>query len=121
MINIDRFEALTSWPIQGNIQEKTPEQAHVSKVESEKGPEEEKMKFKKISKTEKELIEECYRGLKINVDWDELQKACLEKCPYYLPQEMVLHYKYLYRNGKLKDRLRNYIQRGKRLTLDKET
>ena len=119
MINIDRFEALTSWAIQGNIQEKTPEQAHVSKVESEKGPEEEKMKLKKISNNEKRLIEECFSGLKIKEDWDELEKACLEKCRDYLSQEMVLYYTYLHNNGKLKARLRNYIQRGKRL--DKET
>jgi hypothetical protein len=115
MINIDRFEALTSGPKQGDIHEKTPEQAHVSKVESEKGPEKEKIKVKKISKNEKMLIEKCHNDLRIKDDWDELTKVCYEKCRQYLSTEMVMHYEDRHRNGKLKDRLRNYIQRGKKL------
>jgi hypothetical protein len=118
MINIDRFEALTSGPIKGDIHEKTPEKAHVSKVESEKGPKKEKIKTKKISENEKIFIEKCYSNLRIIDDWDELEKACYEKCHLHLSMEMVNHYQCLHRDGKLKDRLRNFIQRGKRVSVE---
>jgi len=42
MINIDRFGISTSSPLQGTSHEKNPEEAYVSKVESEKGPNEKK-------------------------------------------------------------------------------
>ena len=42
MINIDKFGISTSSPLQGTNHEKSPEEAYVSEVESEKGPNEKK-------------------------------------------------------------------------------
>ena len=43
MINIDKFGISTSSPLQGTSHEKNPEEAYVSKVESEKGPKEKRL------------------------------------------------------------------------------
>jgi hypothetical protein len=43
MINIDRFGISTSSSLQGASHEKNSEEAYVSKVESEKGPNEKRL------------------------------------------------------------------------------
>ena len=69
MINIDRFGISTSSSLQGASHEKNSEEAYVSKVESEKGPNEKKARntTKKMTKDEKMLILRSYISLPLKV------------------------------------------------------
>ena len=51
------FEASISGPTQGAIRKKNPAEAHVSKVESEKGPEKEQVQKKKTTKEKEKGVE----------------------------------------------------------------
>ena len=111
MINIDRLEASTSGPIQGAIHEKTPEQVHVSIVESEKGPKEEKITRKTITDNEKTLIN---RFKDLAESWEKVTEIVFENRHQYLSRGMIKHYEVLHEKAKLKDRIRNYLQRERR-------
>jgi hypothetical protein len=121
MINIDRFDASKFVvPIQGTIHDKIPEQAHVSKVELKKGPEEEKIMRKTITDEEKTLIH-LFKSLAITDGWDRVTEKAYENRHKYLSKEMSKHYEDLYRKSKLKDRIMNYLQREKRASGGKGT
>ena len=113
MINIDRFGISTSSPLQGTSHEKNPKKANVSKVESEKGPNEKKTRntCKKITKGEKMLILRSYLSLTIKSDWDKLADNVYKKRDQELSREMVKHYEDLDQQKKLKYRIKDYIYR----------
>ena len=113
MINIDRFGISTSSSLQGASHEKNSEEAYVSKVESEKGPNEKKARntTKKMTKDEKMLILRSYISLPVKSDWDQLADNVYTKRNQALSRIMIKHYEDIYKEIKLKDRIKGYIQR----------
>ena len=116
MINIDRFGISTSSSLQGTSHEKNSEEAYVSKVESEKGPNEKKARntTKKMTKDEKMLILRSYISLPVKSDWDQLADNVYTKRNQALSRIMIKHYEDIYKENKLKDRIKGYIQRVQR-------
>jgi hypothetical protein len=113
MINIDRFGTSTSIPSQGTSHEKNPEEAYVSKVESEKRSIEKKTRSatKKMTKDEKMYILRSYKSLTIKSDWDQLAEDVYKSRKDALSKEMVQHYQDIYIEKKLKYRIKSFIQR----------
>ena len=113
MINIDRFGISTSSPLQGTSHEKNPEEAYVSKVESEKGSNEKKTRnvTRKITKDEKRLILCSYISLPVKSDWDKLADNVYKSRNQALSREMIKHYEDIYKQNKLKYKIKDCIHR----------
>jgi hypothetical protein len=112
MIYIDRFRISTSSALHGTNHEKNPEEACSSKVESEKGSNEEKISRtrKNFTKEEKKLILQTYVDLGYKNYWDTLMETIYKHCEGELTSDMFEYYKYRYGKHTLTDRIKYYIK-----------
>ena len=64
-----------------------------------------------MTKDEKILILRSYIALPVRSDWDQLADNVYKKRNGALSRIMIKHYEDIYKENKLKDRIKGYIQR----------
>ena len=64
-----------------------------------------------MTKDEKMLILRSYISLPVKSDWDQLADNVYTKRNQALSRIMIKHYEDIYKENKLKDRIKGYIQR----------